>query len=144
MTSKDIKRDKVRSTASAVAFKVGLVNATLAAGGVFVCSYFSMKLAVGYGVGFLLGFLNFSLLFRSVVKGVMLTPEKAGRFMSRRYSIRFLIMALLMVVLLKKTSIDPVSLLIGFTITFICTIATMMVLVKGDFEALGRPARETN
>ena len=54
------------------------------------CSFVDFSFALGFIVGFFIGIANLFMLYSSVIKGIMLSPDKAKRHMMISYPLRFL------------------------------------------------------
>ncbi|MFQ5354527.1 MAG: ATP synthase subunit I, partial [Thermodesulfobacteriota bacterium] len=70
-------------------YKAALVNLSLGAAVALITAIALNGFSVGFSAGYLLGFINLLWLFRIVRKALAMKPERAMKFVSTRYYLRF-------------------------------------------------------
>ena len=107
-----------------------------------VCSFFNFSLALGFIVGFLIGIANLFMLYNSVLKGVLLSPERAKRHMMISYPLRFIVTAVLMGYMVWSAAMSPLTLLAGFIVTLMTMIITVIYMSRGEIDPYLLPLRD--
>jgi hypothetical protein len=110
--------------------------------GYIICSFFSFHLALGFAVGFFIGIANLFMLYTSVLKCILLSPDRAKRKMMLSYPIRFIMTMLMMGYMVWSAAMSPVTLLAGFIVTLMSMVITVIYMSYRDVEPVGLPLRD--
>jgi hypothetical protein len=132
MATQAIKTKVLENTGSSMAFKVGLVNLATCSTGVaaLVAMRSGAGVAFGFAVGYLLGVVNIFWLSRITNKAAHMAVDKALRYTTANYYIRFMVTALVFVVIIVMDVMKPGPPIVGFAVSICTTMATMIYLVK--------------
>ncbi len=106
------------------------------------CSFVDFSFALGFIVGFFIGIANLFMLYSAVLKGIMLSPEKAKRHMMISYPLRFLVTTPLMGYMVWSAVMSPLTLLVGFIVTLMTMIVTVIYMSRGEIDTFSLPLRD--
>jgi hypothetical protein len=131
MATQAVKTRILEGVGPSMAFKVGLVNLAACSTGVavLVATRFQAAVAVGFAFGYLLGVVNIFWLSRIINKAARMEVEKAARYATGNYYIRFMVTALVFVVIIVLGILRPGPLLAGFAVSIFITMAAMSYLI---------------
>ncbi|MBI5644460.1 MAG: ATP synthase subunit I [Deltaproteobacteria bacterium] len=115
-----------------VALKVGLLNAGVGLLGLCVLLLLKSSLAPGFITGFVLGGVNALLLLKIARKGVRMAPDKAGRFVTVSYFVRFILTAVILSILVYRGFLTPWPLLAGITASIFTTIGVLIGIARKE------------
>jgi len=118
--------------AASVALKVGAVNAAVGLIGTAVAFFIKNTAATGFAAGFILGGVNGLLLLRIARKGVSMRADKAARFVTASYSVRFVLTAVVLTLLIYRGFLTPWPLLSGLTTSIFATIGTLIGIARKE------------
>ncbi len=132
MATQAVKTKVLENTGSSMVFKVGLVNlATCSAGvAVLVAIRSGPGVAFGFAFGYLLGVVNIFWLSRITNKAAHMAVDKAVRYTTANYYIRFMVTVLIFVVIIVMDILKPGPPIVGFAVSICTTMATMVYFVK--------------
>lgn len=116
-----------------VLIKVGAANAiasviAVSTGAIVASAFVVFSILMGA----MIGAINLSLLTRTIKNGFSFKPEKAQRFVIKRYYIRFLTILVIIGVLVSKDIAEPVGLIIGFSVIMMTTLAATIYFAKKE------------
>lgn len=111
--------------------------------GLAICSFVDFTYLLGFIAGFLIGIANLFLLYRSVQKCVLLSPDKAKRYMLIAYPIRFVATMSFMGYMVWSAAISPLTLLAGFIVTLMSMVITVIYMSYKDIEPVSLPLRDS-
>lgn len=117
---------------SKVAYRVARANLITGTAGVAACALFKTHAATGFAAGYIIGVINIFWLLRIARKGTGMAPDRAVRFVTRRYYIRFLTTALVFALLISRGILPPAPLLVGLTGAILTTIIVMISLAREE------------
>src|SRR4030066_543145 len=100
-----------------ISSRVGLVNASVCALIAGLVANFDSSIVPGFAAGFAIGALNIFWLLRIARRGVRMSPEKAGRFVTMAYPVRFALVAALFALFIVKGMLSPWPLVAGFALS---------------------------
>lgn len=132
MATQAVKTKVLENTGSSMAFKAGLVNIAICSTGVaaLVAMRSGAGVAFGFAVGYLLGVMNVFWLSRIINKAAYMPVEKALRYTTANYYIRFVLTVLVFALIIIMDILRPGPLMVGFAVSIGTTMATMVYLVK--------------
>ncbi len=107
-----------------------------------ICAFVDFSFALGFIVGFFIGIANLFMLYSSVLKGIMLSPDKAKRHMMVSYPLRFLVTTLFMGYMVWSAFMSPLTLLAGFIVTLMTMIVTVIYMSRGEIDPFNLPLRD--
>jgi hypothetical protein len=113
-----------------VASRAGLLNLILGVVGVVACTMISHGAAAGFALGLVAGLFNQYLCLKIVRRGLLMEPERAKTFVTTRLSMRFALTATVMVVLVSKAMVNPWTMLLGFALTLLNAILTIVFIPR--------------
>lgn len=124
--------EKARGAATSLAYRIGMAN--LAAGITGVGASFILKssFASGFAIGYTIGVVNIFWLLNIARKGVRLTPERAGKLVTRNYYMRFLATAVIFSVLIGARLLSPWPLVAGLTLSIFTTIIVTILAAREE------------
>lgn len=102
--------------------------------GLVICSFFDYSIALGFITGFFIGIANLFLLYTSVRKSILLTPERAKRQMLISYPIRFILTMSMMGYMVWSTAVSPLTLLAGYIVTLMSMVLTAIYISYRDYR----------
>ncbi len=126
------KAVKTSTAATSVALKVGLLNAAVGLLGTGAALLLKSSLAPGFAVGFILGGVNALLLLKIARKGVLMDADKAGRFVTVSYFVRFAFTAVILALLIYRGFLTPWPLLAGITASIFTTIGVLIGIARKE------------
>lgn len=101
----------------------------------FICIYFfGRPMATGFGLGLLVGIINYQILFRSALKGSQMEPEVGRSFIVKRFYTRFMLIAAAYVVIIFYLKVDPIGVMGGYTLTLFVATGTIFKLSNREVE----------
>ena len=83
-------------------------------------------------MGAMIGAINLSLLTRTIKNGFSFNPEKAQRFVIKRYYIRLLTTIVIIGILVSRNIAEPVGLVIGFSVIMMTTLTATIYFAKKE------------
>ena len=92
-----------------VSSRVALVNASVCAVIAGLIAFFDSSIVPGFAAGFATGALNIHWLLKIARRSVKMSPEKAGRFVTLAYPIRFALVAALFALFIVKGADQPLA-----------------------------------
>lgn len=102
----------------------------------FTISSAVISLFIGGSVltGTVIGIINLSVLTKTIKTSFLFDPDRAQRFVIKRYYLRLIVTFFVIGILIVKNLINPVGLIIGLTIITITTlVSTIYFAKKGEF-----------
>ncbi len=118
--------------AARISSRVALVNASACALIAGVIAFFDSSIVPGFAAGFAIGALNIHWLLRIARRGVRMTPEKAGRFVTVAYPARFAVVAALFALFIVKGMLSPWPLVAGFGASIAAAVCTMVYFAREE------------
>lgn len=115
-----------------ISSRVALVNASVCALIAGALAFFDSSIVPGFAAGFTIGALNIFWLLRIARRGVKMTPEKAGRFVTVAYPVRFALVAALFALFIVKGMLSPWPLVAGFSLSIITAVCTMIYFAREE------------
>lgn len=116
-----------------VLIKVGAVNAAASAIAVSTSAILASAFVVfSILMGAVIGVINLSLLARTIKNGFSFNPEKAQWFVIKRYYIRLLTTLVIIGILVSRNIVEPVGLIIGFSVIMMTTLAATIYFAKKE------------
>ncbi|MFQ5427572.1 MAG: ATP synthase subunit I [Thermodesulfobacteriota bacterium] len=116
-------------------FKVALANLSLGVTVAVITAITLNGFSLGFSAGYLLGFVNLLWLFRIVRKALAMNPEKAMRFVSTRYYLRFAITAAIIFILVSRGVLsNPWPPLAGIALSVIVATASLIFIAKEELK----------
>lgn len=122
----------VEATASAVALKAGLANISAGVAGTAVLFIFGARFVPGFLAGFLIGALNLYWLLKISRRIVTMPAEKAGRFVTISYYVRFALTAAAVGALVASGLVSPWPVVAGLSVSVFTTIASMVLIAREE------------
>ncbi len=110
--------------------------------GLVICSFFDFAFALGFIAGFFIGIANLFMLYRSVLKCVLLSPDQAKRQMLISYPVRFITTMLFMGYMVWSAAMSPLTLLAGFIVTLMSMVITVIYMSYKDVDPISLPLRD--
>ncbi|MBE9531550.1 MAG: ATP synthase subunit I [Proteobacteria bacterium] len=110
--------------------------------GLIICSFFDYYIALGFIVGFFIGIANLFMLYNSVRKCLILTPEQAKRKMLVSYPVRLILTFCLMGYMVWSAKMSPVTLLAGYIVTLMSMVLTAIYMSYRDVEPVNMPLED--
>lgn len=101
--------------------------------GIFLKSAYGEGFILSFFAGFMAGMLNQHIFFNIARVSISLPSERAAVFATVRFYARFGI-AIMLLFLLAWTGLNPVALLIGFSLPLQTTILTVLFTAKKEFR----------
>lgn len=129
MASDGIGIERLLSAASA---RVTLANAAVCAALCIALAFYNAQMVPALAAGFAIGALNMMMLFRTARRGVRLPAEKAGRFVTISYYLRFAAVAAVIAAVVAKGYLSPWPLVAGFAGSVIVTVCTMIYIAREE------------
>lgn len=83
-------------------------------------------------IGAIVGMTNLSALAGTIQSSFVLKPEKAQRFVAKRYYIRLIVTTFIIGLLVSKNLADPVGLVVGYSIIMTAALASTIYFVKKE------------
>ncbi|MBI5588248.1 MAG: ATP synthase subunit I [Deltaproteobacteria bacterium] len=123
---------KTSTAATSAALKVGLLNAAVGLLGSGVLLVLKSSLAPGFAAGFMLGGVNALLLLKIARKGVGMPADKAGRYVTVSYFVRFILTAVILALLIYRGFLTPWPLLAGITASLFTTIGVLIGIARKE------------
>lgn len=114
-----VKVERINLIVAAIAFIVTAVVATT-----FV--------VLSVVIGTIIGVTNLSVLARTVKSGFLFEPDRAQRFVMKRYYMRLIATIFIVGILVSENLADPVGLIIGFSIIMLATLASAIYFAKKE------------
>ncbi len=114
----------IKVGAANVVASVIAVSASAIVASVFVV--FSILMGAAIGV------INLSWLTRTIKNGFSFKPDKAQRFMIKRYYIRLLTLLVVIGILVSRNIAEPVGLIIGFSVIMMTTLTATIYFAKKE------------
>lgn len=102
----------------------------------FTISSAVISLFIGGSVltGTVIGIINLSVLTKTIKTSFLFDPDRAQRFVIKRYYLRLIVTFFVIGILIVKNLVNPVGLIIGLTIITITTlVSTIYFAKKGEF-----------
>ncbi|MBI2400732.1 MAG: ATP synthase subunit I [Deltaproteobacteria bacterium] len=115
-----------------ISSRLALVNVSACAAVAGILVFFDSSIVPGFAAGFTIGALNIYWLLRIARRGVRMSPEKAGRFVTMAYPIRFALVAALFALFIVKGLMSPWPLVAGFTLSIITAVCTMIYFAREE------------
>ena len=116
-------------------YKVALANLGLGAAVALITALALKGFSAGFTAGYLLGFINLLWLFRIVKKALAMNPEKAMRFVSTRYYLRFAITAAIIFLLISRGMLSsPWPPLAGIALSVFVATASLIFIAKEELK----------
>lgn len=115
-----------------ISSRLALVNVSTCAVIAALLAFFDSSIVPGFAAGFTIGALNIYWLLRIARKGVRMSPEKAGRFVTMAYPVRFALVAALFALFIVKGLMSPWPLVAGFTLSIITAVCTMIYFAREE------------
>ncbi len=122
----------LETLAARISSRVALVNASVCALIAGLLAFFDSSIVPGFAAGFTIGALNIFWLLRIARRGVKMTPEKAGRFVTVAYPVRFALVAALFALFIVKGMLSPWPLVAGFSLSIITAVCTMIYFAREE------------
>jgi hypothetical protein len=122
----------LETLATRISSRVALVNASVCALIAGLLAFFDSSIVPGFAAGFTIGALNIFWLLRIARRGVKMTPEKAGRFVTMAYPIRFALVAALFALFIVKGMLSPWPLVAGFSLSILTAVCTMIYFAREE------------
>ena len=111
--------------------KVGRANLIISAIAFIITAMISSTFMVlSVVIGTVIGITNLSILAWTVKSGFLFKPDKAQRFVMKRYYITLIATIFIVSILVSKNLADPVGLIIGFSIIIITTLLAAIYFSK--------------
>ncbi len=132
MATQAVKARILENTGSSMSFKAGLVSLAICSTGVaaLVAIRSGSGVVFGFVFGYLLGVVNIFWISRIADKAARMALEKAVRYATVNYYIRFAIIALVFVAIIVMDIMKPGPPIVGFAVSLCATMSTMVYLVK--------------
>ncbi len=132
MATQAVKAKILENTGSSMPFKAGLVSLAICSIGVaaLVVIRSSAGVVFGFVLGYLWGVINIFWLSRIADKAAYMEVEKAVRYATVHYYIRFVVIALVFVLIIVMDIMKPGPPIVGFAVSLCTTMAMMVYLVK--------------
>jgi hypothetical protein len=111
-------------------------------GGLVICSFFDLYIALGFIVGFFIGIGNLFMLYNSVRKCIILSPEDAKRKMLISYPIRLILTLSLMGYMVWSTQMSPLTLLAGYIVTLMSMVITAAYISYKEVDPASLPLED--
>ncbi len=116
-------------------YRVALMNFGLGAAVAVITAITLKGFSVGFSAGYILGFINLLWLFRIVKKALVMSPEKAMRFVSTRYYARFAITAAIIFILVSRGILStPWPPLAGIALSVFASTGSLIFIAKEEFK----------
>lgn len=115
-----------------ISSRLALVNVSTCAVMAGLLAFFDSSILPGFVAGFTIGALNIYWLLRIARRGVRMSPEKAGRFVTMAYPVRFALVAALFALFIVKGLMSPWPLVAGFTLSIITAVCTMIYFAREE------------
>jgi hypothetical protein len=115
-----------------ISSRLALINVSACAVIAGFLAFFDSSIVPGFAAGFTIGALNTYWLLRIARRGVKMSPEKAGRFVTMAYPIRFALVAALFALFIVKGLMSPWPLVAGFTLSIITAVCTMIYFAREE------------
>lgn len=115
-----------------ISSRLALVNVSACAVIAGILAFFDSSIVPGFATGFTIGALNIYWLLRIARRGVKMSPEKAGRFVTMAYPVRFALVAALFALFIVKGLMSPWPLVAGFTLSIITAVCTMIYFAREE------------
>ncbi|MCC6502798.1 MAG: ATP synthase subunit I [Deltaproteobacteria bacterium] len=115
-----------------VSSRVALVNACACAAIAGLIAFFDSSIVPGFAAGFATGALNIHWLLKIARRSVTMSPEKAGRFVTLAYPVRFALVAALFALFIVKGLISPWPLVAGFALSIATAVCTMIYFAREE------------
>ncbi len=131
MATQAVKIRILEKTGSSMAF-TALVNLAACSTVVAVLGLIGLtpRVAFGFTVGYLLGVMNIFWLSRITHKAATMAHEKAVRYTTVNYYVRFMATVLVFALIIIMDIIKPGPPIVGFGVSICTTMATMVYLVQ--------------
>lgn len=117
---------------SRLVWKVALVNLVVGVAGIALTAFYWGSAAAGFAAGFAVSAANVLWLFRIAAKGVLMEPEKAGRYVTFNYYVRFAVTALVFLGLVAKGVFEAWPVVTGLTVCVAATVASVIYAAKEE------------
>lgn len=111
--------------------------------GLAICSFVDFTYLLGFIAGLFIGIANLFMLYSSVQKCVLLSPDKAKRHMLISYPVRFIATMSFMGYMVWSAAISPLTLLAGFIVTLMSMVITVIYMSYRDIEPVSLPLRDS-
>lgn len=111
--------------------KVGIANLIITVSTLIITAMISSAfMFLSIAAGTIIGMVNLSILVRTVRNGCLFDPDKAQRFVMKRYYIRLISTTLIIGLLVSRNFVSPAGLILGFSLTMITTLFIAMYFSK--------------
>lgn len=113
--------------------KIGLSNLIVSIIA-FTISSAVISLFIGGSVltGTVIGIINLSVLTKTIKTSFLFDPDRAQRFVIKRYYLRLIVTFFVIGILIAKNLVNPVGLIIGLTIITITTLVSTIYFAKRE------------
>lgn len=100
----------------------------------FTISSAVISLFIGGSVltGTVIGIINLSVLTKTIKTSFLFDPDRAQRFVIKRYYLRLIVTFFVIGILIVKNLVNPVGLIIGLTIITITTLVSTIYFAKRE------------
>ncbi len=132
MVSETLRTKGLEQSITHISHKVLVFNVGLGILGFGICSVLGIDVSIrDFATGYLLGTINIFWLLRIARSGMIMEPDNAGRYVTRRYYIRLCVLTLAVLVLISRGITGPWGILAGLTGSVVSTIFVAILMAKG-------------
>jgi hypothetical protein len=124
--------DGLEALSAHISSRVALMNAAVCAAIAGLLAFFDSSIVPGFAAGFAIGALNIFWLLRIARRGVRMSPEKAGRFVTMAYPVRVALVAALFALFIVKGLLSPWPLVAGFALSIVTAVCTMIYFAREE------------
>ena len=105
------------------------VSATVLVISVIVANAF---MTISIFIGMIIALINLAILAKTVKSGFLFRPDKAQRFVMKRYYMRLIATILIISILVSKNLAAPLGLIIGFAVIMMTTLSATVYISKRE------------
>jgi len=105
------------------------VSATVLVISVIVANAF---MTISIFIGIIIALINLAILAKTVKSGFLFRPDKAQRFVMKRYYMRLIATILIISILVSKNLAAPLGLIIGFAVIMMTTLSATVYISKRE------------
>lgn len=127
-----MKAKGIESVARGAALKVGIFNAVAFFIGLALTFLIKSAFVPAFAAGYILGVVNVFWLLRIARRGVLMEAEKAGRFVTFSYFVRFAITTAVLGMLISTGMLSPWPMLAGLSGAIFTTIGVLFFIAREE------------
>ncbi len=115
-------------------YRMAGFNIGAGAVGTGITALVSGSLAPGYALGYIMGVVNLVWLYIVAKRAMGRSAELAGRMVARNYYTRFLLTAVILILLISKGIMEPWPIVAGLSTAIFVSIGAMVLSIKAEEE----------